>query len=439
MVLGVCHRLLGNPHDAEDAFQATFLVLVRKARSLVRRETVGNWLYGVACKTALKARAAAARRRFKEAQVIAMPRTQASAADHAHDWQPLLDDALSRLSDKFREPVVLCDLEGKTRREAARQLGVAEGTLSGRLTTARRLLAKRLARRGFTLSGGALAAVLGQHAATAAVPMPLVISTAKAATLLAAGQTAAAVASAKVAALTEGVMKAMLLSKLKVSALFLAVVGLLALGGVFGHQAWSGEPGDPANPRTAAPRATEQPAVPREAEAQRQRPEQPTNANVVSGTLEAVDVKNQNVMIGTFSRANMETTYKTYAITADTKIMKDGGAVKLEDLKQGGRATLVLTADQKSVVTLTVVGRTASGEFFDAGKKTITITRLDRNMQKVNSTLTLANDVKVTIDGKPGKLADLKEGTKVDLTFSADGEIVIHVQAGARKSSGNRN
>jgi WD40 repeat protein len=137
---------------------------------------------------------------------------------------------LSRLPDKYRVPVVLCDLEGRTRRDVARQLGIPAGTLSGRLTTARRLLAKRLARHGFVLAGGALAAALSQGAASACVPSPLMGSTVKAATLLAAGQAApAGLISAKVAALTEGVLKTMLLTKLKIATAVL-LVGVLAGG-----------------------------------------------------------------------------------------------------------------------------------------------------------------------------------------------------------------
>src|SRR5262249_44075451 len=107
MVLGVCRRVLRNAHDAEDAFQATFLVLVRKAASLLPREAVGNWLYGVAYHTALKARAAALRRRAKEAQVRAMSPREARPEDAGQEWRPLLDHELSRLPDKYREPVVL--------------------------------------------------------------------------------------------------------------------------------------------------------------------------------------------------------------------------------------------------------------------------------------------------------------------------------------------
>jgi RNA polymerase sigma factor (sigma-70 family) len=190
MVWGVCRRILRHHQDAEDAFQATFLVLLRKAASVLPRDMVSNWLYGVACQTALKARANAAKRRLRETQVTAMPEREVVGPDVWDDLGPLLDQELSRLPDKYRVPVVLCDLEGKTRREAARQLGVPDGTLSARLARARAMLARRLTRHGVVLSGGALGSLLAQHAASAAVPASALSSTIQAATLLAAGQAA---------------------------------------------------------------------------------------------------------------------------------------------------------------------------------------------------------------------------------------------------------
>src|SRR5262249_4084004 len=147
MVLGVCRRVLHNPHDADDAFQATFLVLVKKASAVVPRELVGHWLYGVAYRTALKAKTLAARRRRPERQVREMSRQPAREEEVWNDLRPLLDRELDRLPEKLRALVVLCELEGKSRKEAARQLGLAEGTVSSRLARARVLLAKRLARR----------------------------------------------------------------------------------------------------------------------------------------------------------------------------------------------------------------------------------------------------------------------------------------------------
>jgi RNA polymerase sigma factor (sigma-70 family) len=228
MVLGVCRRLLGSEADAEDAFQATFLVLVRKAGSLTGRPVLGDWLHGVARRTALNARRLAARRRQKE-QTMARP--EATGGEVRDDWLALLDEELSRLPEKYRLPIVLCDLEGRGRQEAAERLGWPEGTVAGRLARGRAMLAKKLARQGVALSAGTLAALVCQEAARAVMPPALATATVKAAGLLAAGQAAAAGAiSAEVSSLTEGVVKAMFLSKLKTTlAVALIIVGTVAL------------------------------------------------------------------------------------------------------------------------------------------------------------------------------------------------------------------
>jgi RNA polymerase sigma-70 factor (ECF subfamily) len=226
MVLGVCRRVLGNSHDAEDAFQATFLVLVRRGDSIRPRSRVGNWLYGVAYRTALEARRAAARRRVKEAR--AMPRTE-PPEDVWTELRPLLDRELSRLPDKYRMPLVLCDLEGATRKEAAHHLGWAEGTVSSRLSRGRDLLARRLRRHGLALSGAATAGALTEGAATASVPTPLVLSTIKAVLLTAAGQTAdASLVAAEAVALMERMVHVMRIVKLKFAVAIALGVSLVA-------------------------------------------------------------------------------------------------------------------------------------------------------------------------------------------------------------------
>src|SRR5262245_17816662 len=169
MVLGVCRRVLGNDADAEDAFQATFLVLVRKAATVRPRGMVGNWLYGVAHTTALKARAMNIKRQVRER--AAANRRQLAVTDRTWDeLQTILDQELKGLPDCYRGAIVLCDLEGKSIKDAARQLGCPTGTVGTRLARGRRLLAQRLARRGVALSGGALAAVISENTATAGVP-----------------------------------------------------------------------------------------------------------------------------------------------------------------------------------------------------------------------------------------------------------------------------
>src|SRR5262249_39563754 len=196
MVWGVCCRLLHNRHDVEDAFQATFLVLVRKAAD-VPRHTVANWLYGVARQTAVRLRATAAKRGQRETQVVTMPEPTVTEVRDA-DLHSVLDEELSRLPDHYRGVIALCDLEGNTRKEAARQLGIAVGTVASRLARARALLAKRLTRRGVGFSGRSVAAALSAGSASASAPPALVASTIKAASLLAARR-AAGVAPARVA------------------------------------------------------------------------------------------------------------------------------------------------------------------------------------------------------------------------------------------------
>ncbi len=261
LVWGVCRRVLGNHHDAEDAFQATFLVLARKAGSIAARDLLANWLYGVAHRTALKARATAARRQARERQVADMPEVAGEDREPWQDLLPLLDRELSRLPEKYRAAIVLCDLEGKTRREAARQLGVPEGTVAGRLARARALLAKRLTRDGLALSGAFLAAALARATASAGGP-PLASWTGKAAGLLAAGQgVIPGMTSAKVVSLAEGVLKAMGMSKVKAVLGGCLVAGVLLLGGAFGYRTLAADKTPAAPPGQKAPAADKPPVA----------------------------------------------------------------------------------------------------------------------------------------------------------------------------------
>ncbi len=262
MVWDVCRRILRDAHDAEDAFQATFLVFVRKAASIRPREMVGNWLYGVAQQTALKARSTAAKRRWRERQLTDLPEATVHGQDPWRDQQPLLDRELGRLPDKYRAAIVLCDLEGKTRKEAARQLGLPEGTVASRLARARTMLAKRLARHGLALSGGTLAAILSAKTASACVPAPLESTTIKAVTLLAVGQAAATgLIPAKVVALVEGVLKAMLMTKLKTALAICFATGLLLLGSAYGYRTLAADKTPAAPPEERTPAAGKAPAA----------------------------------------------------------------------------------------------------------------------------------------------------------------------------------
>jgi RNA polymerase sigma factor (sigma-70 family) len=242
MVWGVCRRALSH-HDAEDAFQATFLVLARRADSVRPPGLLGNWLYGVARRTALKARSRASRRALREASVDPFPNPATSEPSEWTDLRPVLDRELERLPDKYRAPLVLCDLEGKTRQEAARQLGWPEGTVCSRLSIGRKKLAARLARRGLALSGGVLTVMLVEQAA-GRIPPELLTATVRLMTDPAASRTAAAV-------LAERVVKSMSLSKVKLSALIVGAAGVLAVAAYFHPLVGDDRPDKPAVTVTA--------------------------------------------------------------------------------------------------------------------------------------------------------------------------------------------
>jgi RNA polymerase sigma factor (sigma-70 family) len=319
MVMGVCRRVIGNVHDAEDAFQATFLVLARKAASVVPREAVGNWLYGVAYRTGLEARGKIARRQAREKQVTDMPHPQVSADGVWPELRPVLDQELSRLPDKYRLAIVLCDLQGQSRKDVARQLGLPEGTLSSRLATGRRMLARRLASHGLALSGGALATLLSQHAAAAGVPTPLAAATAHAAALLAAGETAAGVVAAPVAALADGVLKAMLITRLKATAVFLLVLGMIAVSGGILHRSLAGTAADQPAAREQI-RAHEPRPLPGDAAEPAPRPQpRPAPARAEAPTMTGRVVAyepNQSITLETTSRAGVKKT--EFVIVKDT-------------------------------------------------------------------------------------------------------------------------
>ncbi len=224
MVLSVCRSILQDPHDTEDAFQATFLVLVRRAGAIGRRELLANWLYGVAYRVALRARAKRGRRRERERSGVEMTAIAAGADAHDPDLGPLLHDEVNRLPDKYRQPVVLCYLQGRTQAEAARLLGWTVGMVRGRLERARERLRGRLSRRGLTLSAGLFATVLARQAAPAAVPPALLESTARFAQLVAGGGTAlAGVISADVNAHAQGVLAMMRMNTMRKIVFWLAV------------------------------------------------------------------------------------------------------------------------------------------------------------------------------------------------------------------------
>jgi RNA polymerase sigma factor (sigma-70 family) len=229
MVLGVCRRVLGDRHHAEDAFQATFLVLARKASGLRQPDSLGNWLYGVAYRTALEARTKAVRRQARERALTEEPAVESDHEVDRTELRAVLDGEIKRLPDRYRSPFVLCCLEGRTNEEAARLLRCPKGTILSRLAWARQRLRQRLTRRGVTLSV-ASCGVLWQSDTVSA---KLVNATANAARLFALDGSAA---SAEVISLTKGVLLRMLTEKLKLLSAVVVALGLVGFG-----LAWLGQ------------------------------------------------------------------------------------------------------------------------------------------------------------------------------------------------------
>jgi RNA polymerase sigma factor (sigma-70 family) len=235
LVLRVCRRVLADGQAAEDAFQAVFLVLARKAADLLCGPSLTAWLHGVAWRVARKARAASARRHQREVAVPALvpadPHPDPLAELSARELLTMLDEEVQRLPEVYRLPVLLCCLEGRTQEEAAGQLGWTAGSVKGRLERGRKRLHQRLARRGLTLTAVLAAVELSRAVAAAGLPNMLRKVTINQALLFAGGKAGASAGGAPAAAaLAEGVLKTMATTKCKLTFLAVLAVGLAGLG-----------------------------------------------------------------------------------------------------------------------------------------------------------------------------------------------------------------
>jgi RNA polymerase sigma factor (sigma-70 family) len=230
MVLGACRRALPNCHDAEDACQATFLVLARKAGSLRKKESLGSWLHGIARRVAAGLKREAGRRKNRERRVYPAAPTNPATETTWREVQAVLDEELERLPERYRAPLILCYLECMTRDEAGKQLGLSPGGLHGRLERGRDMLRKRLIGRGLSLSAGLFAVVLGEGVSHALSPT-FVISSTRAAVTFAVGQHVMEGVGANVLTLTQEVLESMYFAKVKTCAAGVLGAVLLALAG----------------------------------------------------------------------------------------------------------------------------------------------------------------------------------------------------------------
>lgn len=440
MVQGVCRRVLGNAIDADDAFQATFLVLLRKAESVWPRERVGPWLCGVAYRTACKARTLMARRRLNEQPLADYPAPSLPSFE-VRDWLPLLDRELNRLPEKYRTVVVLCDLQGLSRHAAAAHLQLSAGTLSSRLARGRAILGDRLKRRGVAIASVLLAF---SRAATASVPPPLVARTCD----LIAGRAL----SAKINFLCHGVMRAMVLPKLlKCAAAVLLVAGVgvgLSFRGVVDEA------------RAEKPVAAADKPKPEAANNAADKP--PVGASF-NGTVKSTDATKKTVtVVVPVGNGTKDTKEETHTLGKDTEILLEHGPKKGEvkktetkpgtiaNLTEGTPVTVQLAVDGKSIAKINVRGGSINGSVksVDINKKTITIqTKNKKGAEDI--TVTLLEDAKIYLDdgmgdkkkpvpAKEGKLADLEDGTRVTIQLSgADRTQALGVVAVGPSASGN--
>jgi RNA polymerase sigma factor (sigma-70 family) len=229
LVLGVCRRILRNEHDAEDACQATFLVLTRKARTIRKGDSLASWLHGVAGRIAWKLRADVKRRSSDDVSAAEVARSDTTGEITWREGLAVLDEELSRLPASYRSALILCYLEGRRQDEAARELGCSLGVLCGRLVRARECLRKRMVRRGMALPAALAGAVLVSTHVRAALPSALAVRTVRAAIAFVSGQALARIVPDKVATLTKGALTTMFFSRVKIAAAFLFLsMGFLA-------------------------------------------------------------------------------------------------------------------------------------------------------------------------------------------------------------------
>lgn len=245
LVEGVCRRMLRNDQDVEDAFQATFLVLVDKAAWIRRPELLGPWLYGVAVRISLKASASRAKRCVLERQGQEWSEPQAPVKEPTDDLWPVLDEELQRLPEKYRLPVVLCHLKGHSTEETARLLRCPRGTILSRLARARERLRARLTRRGLTLTAGSLTALLTEQPAQATISAALVHATVRMALVSTPNIGGTEGVPQPIFSLAKGVSRTMFLSKLRIALVLLVSGSVLALGaGMVTFRLLAGEPAE---------------------------------------------------------------------------------------------------------------------------------------------------------------------------------------------------
>ena len=440
MVLGVCRRVLRDDHAADDAFQATFLVLAKKADAVRPPGALGPWLHGVALRTALKARGREFRRRAVEHEYAVRNAAREQPAETS-DLRPVIDEQLNALPEKYRVPLVMCGVQGLDKHEIAARLGWPEGTVSSRLARAREMLRDRLTRRGFVVPAVALlAAAPLQAGAPAAVAE------------VAAG---AAPVRPEVLSLSQEVLKTMTLAKWK----FLSALTVVAaLGGGVGLYAVQADDKktppaqdvkkpvvkpDPVKPNGEKPKpgTADDPTKPKP-EAQKPKPggEKPkVQAIKLGGEITGVDAAAKTVTVtGKSDKGPIE---KVIKLTDDAKVFVDNKESTLAAVKKGafaGFAGATATKDgQPPVATeLRVTGRIVNGLVTASDDASVTI-EIGSKESKEALQLNVGKNSRIQYGKNPNaKPTDLKAGDKVTATLTTDGTSALTIQGGGEGRTG---
>jgi RNA polymerase sigma factor (sigma-70 family) len=450
MVFDVCRSVLGNEVDAEDAFQATFLILARKAASIRKAASVGSWLHGVAYRTAREARARSTTRNKSEARA---PTREMTEQDHLtwREVREVLHEELTGLPERYRVPLVMCFLEGKTQDQAAAQLGLAKSTVKERLERGKEFLRARLVRRGLGPAALLVAAAWPAAIASACLPSTFIASTVKAAGLSAVGQATTGVISTKVTALTEGVMKAMFLTKLKIAAaaLLLVVAGFGAI--VMMAQAGTGSPNNqnPLPQFLAAP-DREKKEADNEGAALHQvvqgqtwfvtRVDHVTNTihfqfhpafvalagiaggGGVGGGVGGAPGGGPGGFPNKAPAPDPEGIALQMAVAKDANVVVDGRPGKLADVQIGMQISLQMATDQPIITRIEASTRgTAILTAVDVEKKAITVMAAGKKL-----TVPLAAEMRITIPGKlNAQVADLKVGMRVNVQTAVEANRIV--------------
>ncbi len=416
MVLGVCRRKLKDSHAADDAFQATFLILAKKAGQVTWQESLGGWLYQVAVHVCRKAVARLSRR---ESVPLAAGMEPAAPSPSPSELSGVLDEELRGLPQSYRDPIILCHLQGMTVEEAAQALAVSEGQLRGRLFRGREKLRERLTKRGVALSVSAL--VVSLTAGTArAVPTALRTAAVASATT--------GPVSTSVLSLTHEVLSAMSRTKFHLLVASVALVaGLFVTGGVV-KTAAADQPEKSANTPAPSP-LPELQNTPAPKDDDEKKPEEKLDRR--EGKLKSIDATgNKLVLLTEEDKFNLPVD-----VGVKTAVTFARRAVKLADLKEGMDATVTFRGTEKEAVSVEAGWPTLEADVkaVDPAGKQLTIKQEGNKGFEFDVNFAVAADVEVEIDGIPAGLADIKGGSKVDLEFAADKKTVVRIEGKGEK------